>query len=98
MQLIFIHEDCSYYRGEGSLAGPNYTKDGVAGNDSLVRIIQVKAHWLGPNYTKDGVAGNDSLRTNIPDIRLAYRYETLLEELSTIFQAAKGFKSVHMSE
>ncbi|KAK7578161.1 hypothetical protein V9T40_010366 [Parthenolecanium corni] len=46
-----------------------------------------KQHWLGPNYTKEGVAGNDITRTNVPDIRIAFRYETLIEELSNIFKA-----------
>lgn len=47
--------------------------------------IQMKHHWLGPNYTREGVAGNDITRTNVPDIRVAYRYETLMDELSNIF-------------
>ncbi|KAG8193644.1 hypothetical protein JTE90_024008 [Oedothorax gibbosus] len=47
----------------------------------------VKKHWLGPNCMKEGIAGNDITRTNVPDIRVAYRAETLLEELSTIFSA-----------
>ncbi|KAK2169233.1 hypothetical protein NP493_1200g00033 [Ridgeia piscesae] len=54
---------------------------------------KVKQHWLGPNYTKPGVAGNDMARTNVPDIRVAFRYETILEELSTIFRAVRGFQS-----
>lgn len=45
---------------------------------------EVKQHWLGPNYTREGVAGNDVSRTNVPDIRVAYRYETLVEELQYI--------------
>ena len=32
-------------------------------------------HWLGPNYTAEGVASNDISRTNVPDIRVAYRCE-----------------------
>ena len=36
-------------------------------------IVQVKQHWLGPNFTREGVAGNDMTRTNVPDIRVAYR-------------------------
>ncbi|XP_059471605.1 AMP deaminase 2 isoform X2 [Neocloeon triangulifer] len=47
---------------------------------------RVKQFWLGPNYTKEGVAGNDITRTNVPDIRVAYRNETLIEELSNIFK------------
>lgn len=46
----------------------------------------MKQHWLGPNYTKEGVAGNDISRTNVPDIRVSFRYETLVEELSNIFK------------
>jgi len=54
-------------------------------------VVQVKQHWLGENYLKEGVPGNDIDRTNVPDIRIAFRYETLLEELSTVFQATTGF-------
>ncbi|XP_046649606.1 AMP deaminase 2-like isoform X5 [Daphnia pulicaria] len=57
---------------------------------------KVKQHWLGPNYTREGVAGNDIFRTNVPDIRVAYRYETLVAELNSIFKTVllndhKGF-------
>ncbi|XP_054927366.1 AMP deaminase 2 isoform X3 [Dermacentor andersoni] len=47
---------------------------------------QVKQYWLGPNYQREGPTGNDITRTNVPDIRVAYRYETLVDELSTIFR------------
>ncbi|XP_019870896.1 AMP deaminase 2 isoform X2 [Aethina tumida] len=47
---------------------------------------KVKQYWLGPNYTKEGVSGNDIARTNVPDIRVAFRYETLIDELSNIFK------------
>ncbi|CAG7825860.1 unnamed protein product [Allacma fusca] len=50
---------------------------------------KVKQYWLGPNYTKDGVAGNDISRTNVPDIRVAYRHETLVEELANIFKVVE---------
>ncbi|KAK9880599.1 hypothetical protein WA026_011838 [Henosepilachna vigintioctopunctata] len=48
---------------------------------------KVKKCWLGPNYTREGVAGNDISRTNVPDIRVAFRYETLIDELSNIFKS-----------
>ncbi|XP_014293002.1 AMP deaminase 2 [Halyomorpha halys] len=48
-----------------------------------------KQYWLGPNYTKEGVAGNDITRTNVPDIRVAFRHETLVDELSNIFKAVE---------
>ena len=52
----------------------------------MLSNLQVKQHWLGPNYTREGVAGNDIARTNVPDIRVAYRYESLIEELKSIFK------------
>ena len=45
---------------------------------------QVKEHWLGVNYREEGPAGNDITRTNVPNIRVAYRHETLVEELKNI--------------
>jgi len=46
----------------------------------------VKQHWLGPNFNREGVAGNDMTRTNVPDIRVSYRNETLTAELTSIFR------------
>ncbi|CAH1163717.1 unnamed protein product [Phaedon cochleariae] len=51
-----------------------------------------KQYWLGPNYTREGVAGNDIARTNVPDIRVAYRYESLIDELSNIFKSHPKFE------
>lgn len=50
--------------------------------------LKQQTDWLGPNYTREGVPGNDITRTNVPDIRVAFRYETLLDELSNIFKVA----------
>jgi len=50
---------------------------------------KMKQYWLGPNYTKEGVAGNDITRTNVPDIRVGYRSETLVDELSNIFKVVQ---------
>ena len=44
----------------------------------------VKKHWLGNSFRKEGIAGNDVKRTNVPDIRVAYRYATLVHELELI--------------
>ena len=49
--------------------------------------MQVKQHWIGDNYKQEGVAGNDIQKTNLPDIRVSYRHETLLDELQGIFRA-----------
>ena len=59
---------------------------------------QVKMHWLGPNYTRDGSDGNDVARTNIPDIRVQYRYETFSDELKQLFDALKNDDDVTRSE
>lgn len=39
-----------------------------------------KTHWLGENYYLPGVLGNDITKTNVPDIRIQYRHETLIDE------------------
>ena len=33
-------------------------------------------------------------RTNVPDIRIAYRYETMIEEMSNIFRSV-SYRSGH---
>uniref|UniRef100_A0A915KP67 DDE Tnp4 domain-containing protein n=1 Tax=Romanomermis culicivorax TaxID=13658 RepID=A0A915KP67_ROMCU len=48
----------------------------------------MKNHWLGINYSEKSVLGNDIRRTNVPDIRISYRFETLVDELCTLFYAS----------
>ncbi|XP_051551142.1 AMP deaminase 2-like isoform X3 [Myxocyprinus asiaticus] len=50
---------------------------------------RTKSYWLGPDYNKEGPISNDIRRTNVPDIRVAYRHETLCEELHLITQAVR---------
>ena len=47
-------------------------------------FTQVKRHWLGAHFEEEGPGGNDITRTNVPNIRVAYRHETLVEELKHI--------------
>ncbi|TKR80966.1 hypothetical protein L596_014929 [Steinernema carpocapsae] len=47
---------------------------------------KVKIHWLGPSYREEGVTGNDVSRTNVPDIRVSYRYEAMVDELTNLFR------------
>lgn len=54
---------------------------------------RVKQHWIGYHYKQEGVAGNDIQRTNLPDIRVAFRHETLLDELAGLFRAV-GLKTL----
>ncbi|XP_069549536.1 AMP deaminase 3 [Brachyistius frenatus] len=49
-----------------------------------------KKHFIGANYLKDGPEGNDIRRTNVAQIRMAYRHETLCNELSFIVDAVKS--------
>ncbi|XP_057189109.1 AMP deaminase 3 isoform X3 [Triplophysa rosa] len=49
-----------------------------------------KKHFIGANYLKDGPEGNDIRRTNVAQIRMAYRHETLCNELSFLVDAVKS--------
>uniref|UniRef100_A0A8C1LES7 AMP deaminase n=1 Tax=Cyprinus carpio TaxID=7962 RepID=A0A8C1LES7_CYPCA len=64
-------------------------------NFSSKNIYLTKSHWLGPDYNKEGPVSNDIRRTNVPDIRVGYRYETLCEELHLITQAVRTQESDH---
>ncbi|KAM3935377.1 AMP deaminase 1 [Leptodactylus fuscus] len=48
-----------------------------------------KAHFLGKDYQVEGPQGNDIRKTNVAQIRMAYRYETWCYELHLILQALK---------
>lgn len=52
-------------------------------------------YWLGPDYQESGVAGNDIRRTNVPAIRIAYRFEALCEELRLLANAYKSRQEVN---
>ncbi|KAI8374110.1 uncharacterized protein BYT42DRAFT_500179 [Radiomyces spectabilis] len=45
---------------------------------------KIKKHWIGHEWYKPGVAGNDMQKTNVPNIRVQFRHETLLEELNAL--------------
>lgn len=44
--------------------------------------LSLKKRWLGSACGLPGVAGNNVAKSNVPDIREAFRHETLLAELS----------------
>ncbi|KAL1021123.1 hypothetical protein UPYG_G00009100 [Umbra pygmaea] len=48
-----------------------------------------KIHFLGADYLKDGPEGNDIRKTNVAQIRMAYRYETLCYELNLVKEGLK---------
>ncbi|CEP63704.1 AMP deaminase LALA0_S09e00628g [Lachancea lanzarotensis] len=45
---------------------------------------QIKRHWIGKDFEKGGIHGNDVEKTNVPDIRINYRHETLCTELELV--------------
>uniref|UniRef100_A0A0K0FL75 AMP deaminase n=1 Tax=Strongyloides venezuelensis TaxID=75913 RepID=A0A0K0FL75_STRVS len=49
----------------------------------------IKHYWLGPNFKCESALGNDISKTNVPDLRITFRYETLVDELTHIFQNYK---------
>jgi AMP deaminase len=44
--------------------------------------LALKQRWLGPQCYLPGVAGNNVAKSNVPDLREAFRHETFLAELS----------------
>lgn len=44
----------------------------------------IKKHWLGSKFMAGGVEANNIEKTNIPDIRVGFRDETLRSELSLV--------------
>nr|XP_002121216.3 AMP deaminase 2 isoform X1 [Ciona intestinalis] len=59
---------------------------------------EVKQYWLGPRYRDEGAHGNDIRRTNVPDIRVSYRHETLEAELALILGTAHAQNTKSSSE
>jgi AMP deaminase len=49
---------------------------------------KIKKHWIGRSWYEPGVAGNDMKKTNVPNIRVAFRHETLMEELNMLSRYA----------
>jgi AMP deaminase len=60
-------------------------KNAVFSGQSIV--WQNKRRWLGSDYKLDGPAGNDLQRTSVSNIRVSFRFETFVEELSMIMHA-----------
>eukprot|EP01117_Protostelium_nocturnum_P017681 TRINITY_DN7238_c0_g1_i1.p1 TRINITY_DN7238_c0_g1~~TRINITY_DN7238_c0_g1_i1.p1 ORF type:complete len:1372 (+),score=486.98 TRINITY_DN7238_c0_g1_i1:123-4238(+) len=53
-----------------------------------------KQNWIGPNYHLKGVDGNDVSYTNIPNIRVSYREETLQYEFDELKKYTAGKSSI----
>ncbi|KAJ8714272.1 hypothetical protein PYW08_007892 [Mythimna loreyi] len=48
---------------------------------------EMKQHWLGSEYKREGTDGNDITHTNVPDVRISFRHETLMDELDNLFRS-----------
>jgi AMP deaminase len=48
----------------------------------------IKAHWFGDKWYMEGAAGNDPRRTNIPNMRLQFRHDTLETEIRLLWTGA----------
>ncbi|XP_057949188.1 AMP deaminase-like [Malania oleifera] len=50
-----------------------------------------KLHWLGGKYFVRGPGGNDIHKTNVPNIRIAFRHETWKEEMQYVYSGKARF-------
>ena len=46
--------------------------------------MQVKMHWVHENYWQPGPQGNDIQKTNVPNLRMRFRYDNHQEEVHTL--------------
>lgn len=44
-----------------------------------------KLHWLGNKYFLRGPEGNDIQKTNVPNMRIAFRHETWIDEMQYLY-------------
>lgn len=50
----------------------------------------LKQDWIGSSYFLPGINGNDMYLTNVPFIRILYRYETLLNEMELLYTSLQN--------
>ncbi|PNY02353.1 AMP deaminase, partial [Trifolium pratense] len=48
-------------------------------------------HWLGDKYFLRGSEGNDIHKTNVPSLRISFRYETWKDEMQYIYAGQATF-------
>lgn len=51
--------------------------------------MEVKRHWLGPDWYLPGREGNLIHKTNVPNLRAEYRWNTLREEMDMVRSAPR---------
>jgi AMP deaminase len=62
----------------------------IARNSVLMSGLEhpIKQHFLGEEYFAEGVHGNDIECSNVPDVRVQFRFETLQEEKKFVAESA----------
>jgi len=57
-------------------------------------LHEQKKAWIGENWFLNSSRGNDQKRTNVPDLRVAFRFETYHDELCFLdrVRQTRGFK------
>ncbi|KAL8952069.1 MAG: hypothetical protein Q9222_001980 [Ikaeria aurantiellina] len=58
---------------------------------------ELKQRWLGPNYHLPGVQGNNVAKTNVPNLREDFRYNTLQHERQMIARYAAAYQASKQS-
>ena len=48
-----------------------------------------KEHWVADTYWKEGAEGNEEIKTNVPDVRLRFRQDTLAGERALVAHGAE---------
>ena len=49
---------------------------------------EVKQHWVAPRYWLPGPEGNDIQKTNVPNLRMRFRWDCLSEERELVKEGA----------
>jgi AMP deaminase len=52
--------------------------------EPFMPTTQVKMHWVHENYWQPGPQGNDIQKTNVPNLRMRFRYDNHQEEVHTL--------------
>lgn len=50
----------------------------------IIILISVQLHWLGDKYFLRGPEGNDIHKTNVPNMRIAFRHEVSFETVCLV--------------
>ena len=65
----------------------------LACSDGLLGVMQIKMHWVCANYWKSGPDGNDIHKTNVPNLRMRFRYDCHTEELNLVMSGAAAHEA-----